>query len=291
MAAGRRSTGSFSTRTASVSDVTGQIRSPATTAASAAFGAGSSSVVAPCARAATAIGSTPRAAWMAPSSDSSPISTTSSTARHSTTPAAASTPSAIGRSKAAPAFRTSAGARLTVTRSDGNSNPQLRMAARTRSRLSRTLVSGSPTIVNIGSPNDTSTSTLTATASMPNTAAVLTQASIGGRACKRSDRHRAARLTGTRRKSLDVDDSRAGFAHRLRPAVRRNCAGRERTGERASGMSAAVAARRGGRVTRGGVVRYVMPLGGRSVSLAGGLPLPFVKIIRRSPALTRVLAR
>ena len=128
------------------------MRSPLTTALRRRSAPAAAACVAPCARAATAIGSTPRAAWIAPSSDSSPSSTTSSTARHSTTPAAASTPSAIGRSNAAPAFRTSAGARLTVTRSAGNSKPQLRMAARTRSRLSRTLASGRPTIVNIGQP-------------------------------------------------------------------------------------------------------------------------------------------
>ena len=65
----------------------------------------------------------------------------------SMTPAAASTPSAIGRSKDAPALRMSAGARFTVTRCGGNSKPEFRIALRTRSRLSRTLASGSPTIV------------------------------------------------------------------------------------------------------------------------------------------------
>ena len=70
-------------------------------------------------------------------------------------------PSAIGRSNAAPTLRTSAGARLTVTRSGGNGKPELRIAVRTRSRLSRTVASGSPTIVTPGSPGDTSTSTET----------------------------------------------------------------------------------------------------------------------------------
>jgi hypothetical protein len=51
------------------------------------------------------------------------------------------------------------------------------MALRTRSRLSRTLASGSPTIWNAGKPKETSTSTCTRQASIPNTAAVLTQAS------------------------------------------------------------------------------------------------------------------
>jgi hypothetical protein len=51
------------------------------------------------------------------------------------------------------------------------------MALRTRSRLSRTLVSGKPTIVKIGMPKDTSTSTWTAHASMPYRAAVRSDAS------------------------------------------------------------------------------------------------------------------
>ena len=55
-------------------------------------------------------------------------------------------PSAIGRSNDEPALRMSAGARLTVTRCGGNSKPELRIALRTRSRLSRTLASGRPTI-------------------------------------------------------------------------------------------------------------------------------------------------
>ena len=70
----------------------------------------------------------------------------------STTPLAARTPRAIGRSNDEPALRTSAGARFTVTRCGGNSKPEFRMALRTRSRLSRTLGSGRPTIVNDGKP-------------------------------------------------------------------------------------------------------------------------------------------
>ena len=69
--------------------------------------------------------------------------------RRSTMPWAARMPSAIGRSNEAPALRTSAGARLTVTRCSGNSKPELRIALRTRSRLSRTLASGRPTIVKL----------------------------------------------------------------------------------------------------------------------------------------------
>src|SRR3989304_1282451 len=50
---------------------------------------------------------------------------------------AARAPRAIGRSKAAPSLRRSAGARFTVMRSFGKAKPALRIAVRTRSRLSR----------------------------------------------------------------------------------------------------------------------------------------------------------
>ena len=46
-----------------------------------------------------------------------------------------------------PSLRRSAGARLTVIRRAGNSKPELRIAERTRSRASRTAVSGNPTTV------------------------------------------------------------------------------------------------------------------------------------------------
>ena len=80
----------------------------------------------------------------------------------------------------------------------GNSNPELRIALFTRSRLSRTLASGRPTMVNPGMPKDTSTSTCTGAASTPNTEAVRRQASIAvagasrGRGCVK----RLQRLTG-----------------------------------------------------------------------------------------------
>jgi hypothetical protein len=65
-----------------------------------------------------------------------------------------------------------------VTRRCGNSNPELRTALCTRSRDSRTLASGSPTIVIAGNPpSETSTSTSIGYASMPNVAAVRSVAS------------------------------------------------------------------------------------------------------------------
>ena len=51
-----------------------------------------------------------------------------------------------------PALRRSAGARLTVIRFCGNSKPELTIAARTRSRDSRTAASGRPTTANDGRP-------------------------------------------------------------------------------------------------------------------------------------------
>src|SRR3989441_8219778 len=88
--------------------------------------------------------------------------------------------SAIGRSNEAPSFRRSAGARFTVIRSAGKGKPALRIAVRTRSRLSRTAESGSPTVVNAGRPGVTSTSTRTRAASTPTRAADRTRASTSG---------------------------------------------------------------------------------------------------------------
>ena len=87
-------------------------------------------------------------------------------------------PSAMGRSKPVPPFRTSAGARLTVIRCGGKWKPEFRMAVRTRSRLSLTLVSGRPTRLKLGNPYDTSTSTTTGQDSSPKTVAVRNVASI-----------------------------------------------------------------------------------------------------------------
>ena len=60
-------------------------------------------------------------------------------------PSAARIAQAIARSKPAPALRRWAGARLTVTRRCGNSKPELRIAALTRSRASVTARSARPT--------------------------------------------------------------------------------------------------------------------------------------------------
>ena len=95
-----------------------------------------------------------------------------------TSPDAASTPTAMGTSYPVPSLRTSAGARLTVTRLSGNVYPLLRTAARTRSRASCTATSGSPTTLKPGNPWAMSTSTSTAAPSSPAVAPVSTRASI-----------------------------------------------------------------------------------------------------------------
>src|SRR5262245_31588599 len=113
-----------------------------------------------------------------PSSDSSPATRASSSwSTEMTWPLARRMPRAMGRSYVGPAFFRSAGARLTVTRPNGNLPPELRMAARTRSWLSRTAASGSPTTTVPGTPCPTSTSTSTSTPSNPTTAHELTFAS------------------------------------------------------------------------------------------------------------------
>ena len=147
-------------------------------------------------------------------------SSTSSTSRRAITPDAASTPSAIGRSNDAPALRTSAGARLTVMRCCGNSKPELRMALRMRSRLSRTLASGSPTIVKPGRPNETSTSMVTGDASMPKTAAERTHASMRRSAMQtRAQPAAAANFRRNRRSAPRRVPRSAATPHAYRPTV------------------------------------------------------------------------
>ena len=61
-------------------------------------------------------------------------------------------PKAMGKSSREPSLGKSAGAKLMVRRLVGNKKPLLIMAERTRSLLSRTAASGSPTMVKEGSP-------------------------------------------------------------------------------------------------------------------------------------------
>ena len=156
-AASRRASGSLRVSTASVSDDTATTQRPATSGASRALAGGSRTPAAPSRRAAAAIGRTPRAGWMAPSSESSPSTTRSGMSRRLTTPCAARMPTLSGdrsRTRLADIRRR----QVDGDSMAGNSKPELRMALLTRSRLSRTLASGRPTIVNTGTPNETSTS-------------------------------------------------------------------------------------------------------------------------------------
>jgi len=82
----------------------------------------------------------------------------------------------MGRSRPAPPFRTPEGAKLTTVLRSGHGSPLDKIAARTRSRDSRTAASGNPTMVNPGRPLETWTSTETALAVAPVRTAELTAA-------------------------------------------------------------------------------------------------------------------
>ena len=151
---------------------------PSTTAASAAFSAGTSTPVLPSAFARNATGSTPLHGRTAPVSASSPTMMKLSSWSVSSCSLAASMPSAMGRSKLGPSFFTSAGARLIVMRPIGNLNPELVSAVETRSRDSFTAASGRPTMTTMVSPQPELTSTSTGNASMPLSAAEQTLESM-----------------------------------------------------------------------------------------------------------------
>ncbi|KAG1246950.1 hypothetical protein G6F65_020417 [Rhizopus arrhizus] len=93
-------------------------------------------------------------------------------------PEASNNPSAMGRSNRPDSLGISAGDRFTVIRPGGNSKPLFRMAARTRSRLSRTSVSGNPTTLKLGSPGPRCVSTRTACACNPLSARLARTASV-----------------------------------------------------------------------------------------------------------------
>lgn len=83
----------------------------------------------------------------------------------------------MGRSSPAPPLRTPEGARFAVILRIGQGRLLDRMAARTRSRASRTAASGRPTIVKPGSPLETWTSTETGRPTAPLSVAEATAAS------------------------------------------------------------------------------------------------------------------
>ena len=132
-----------------------------TTAPSAALSAGTITSRAPAACAADTSAMTPGTGRSDPSSASSPISAVRPSRVASSWPDATRTPVAMARSWPVPSFGRSAGARLMVMRRDGTSKPELRSAARTRSRASSTALPARPTMVRPGRPKATSTSTRT----------------------------------------------------------------------------------------------------------------------------------
>src|SRR5690554_1439886 len=121
----------------------------------------------------------------------------------------------MGRSNAGPSLRTSAGARFTVTRLGESGRPRRLSAARTRSRDSCTAAPGSPTMVKLGSPPLTSTSTVTRTASTPTTVAEATVAYIAP-SLGAPRQHRAWRLV-LRRPPLMARRERLGGRRALGP--------------------------------------------------------------------------
>src|SRR5690606_4875556 len=120
----------------------------------------------------------PRTGRKLPSSASSPNAITPSSARRGSRRSAASSASAMGRSKAGPSLRTSAGARLTTMRLGGSGRPSCFNAARTRSRDSCTAAPGRPTSVKEGRPLVTKASTRTSMASTPTSVAEVARAYI-----------------------------------------------------------------------------------------------------------------
>jgi len=157
---------------------TGITVNPSTTAASAAFSAGTRTPAFPSARARQAMGKTPLTGRIAPSRANSPTITKFSSWSVTNCSVAPRMPTAIGKSKLGPSFLTSAGARLIVVRPIGNLKPELVRAVLTRSRDSLTAASGKPTMTMTVSPQPAFTSTSTKYASMPMTAAEQTLANM-----------------------------------------------------------------------------------------------------------------
>ena len=114
-------------------------------AASPADAEGSTSARAFRARANIAAGNAPAMERRLPSRPSSPMAMTPSRAAAGMTSCAVKMPRAIGRSKAAPSLRMSAGARLIVTLRAGSFQPLCNSADRTRTPPSLTALAPRPT--------------------------------------------------------------------------------------------------------------------------------------------------
>lgn len=113
------------------------------------------------------MGNTPRTRRTSPLNANSPTTQKVPKASAGIASVADNIPRAIGKSKLGPSFLMSAGARLMVVRPIGGAKPELIKAVQTRSLLSLTAVSGSPTTTTFGSPCPALTSISTGNASTP----------------------------------------------------------------------------------------------------------------------------
>ena len=148
--------------------------------------------VRPWRRAPSAAASTPGTGRTRPSSPSSPIAACPRSASSGTCREAASKASAIGRSKAGPSFRSSAGARLTTILGPGQRSCADAKPLRTRCFASWQARSGRPTSTNAAEPSWTWASTSTRLASSPTSACVIVCASMRSTLAGRVSRVRYA---------------------------------------------------------------------------------------------------
>jgi len=154
---------SRSDRNSTTSDrvLTGITSTPLTMEASTRFPNGTMTPAKPLSFAAIAAERTPGTDLTLPSRESSPTMRNLEPLSRGTILDAQRIPTATGRSRFVPSFLMAAGARFTIILSPGNLYPEFFTALLTLSRLSRTAVSGSPTMLNTGIPKEISTSTST----------------------------------------------------------------------------------------------------------------------------------
>ena len=178
-------------------------RTPGTRTASAAFNSATMTLPNPASTAAATAGRTPRTGRSRPSKPSSPKNITPSTAALGTLPAAASTPMAMARSNQLPRLGKLAGESPTVIFRCGHSSPLLTIAARIRSRASRSAVSGRPTRIVPTRPFAMSASTSTTWPVTPTKATEWVRASgtaTPPRGCARRRTRRCRRRPGRPRR-------------------------------------------------------------------------------------------
>ena len=124
------------------------------------------------------MGSIPLTALTSPSRPSSPRTIVSFNTSEAISPIAAIIPTAIGRSTTTPDFLISAGERLMVIFAGGILVPAFLSATFTRSPASLTSPLIKPTMLKLGSPSLTSTSTCIRYEAIPPTAPEVTELNI-----------------------------------------------------------------------------------------------------------------